>query len=562
MDSLYLRLIADGYSDDELTKVFDGAKDEIEIMKKLNFDKRRGSLGIDLLNILHVKKKTKDPQEKITWRNALKKPSQKKIEERETTDPGKVEIRFVGLLKTIKIPKFTHTGKQEIQEFDFNKMTLKKLVRSIPSSVIPNNPNKSEIKQFKLSSNLKISYINSKRFELFYKEKNDIEIKNKEDSGNLQSTNASQILSEKVTESDKDLVAKEISENTSNSLTKSVSGKNIKSKEIELDKSFNTLKISKSTVTVNENKTENLKRIVKKFRKPELNDPVAPDPCTDYFKQMSKYRVIESTDPSNFNNFSFSQAVNLSQKALKRITKELESLRKNLPCSPEASVFLMYDSQDMGKMKVLITGPSETPYAHGFFLFDIRILENYPESPPLVMFCTAINRNFQFGPNFLKSGEICLSLINTWQGSAMERWNPSSTLLQLLISIQSLAMGNKIIQKKSEFEKLQENSEENKMYQIEVKYGNLKYSLLETLKNPPLGFEEIIKTQISLTKTTIEKTLTKWVKSFRRLKPCPDFKSDNSEICKILYQSGFKSMHSLFLQIIEILDLNILNKKI
>lgn len=33
-------------------------------------------------------------------------------------------------------------------------------------------------------------------------------------------------------------------------------------------------------------------------------------------------------------------------------------------------------------MKALISGPVDTPYEHGLYLFSIEIPETYPEDPP------------------------------------------------------------------------------------------------------------------------------------------------------------------------------------
>lgn len=45
----------------------------------------------------------------------------------------------------------------------------------------------------------------------------------------------------------------------------------------------------------------------------------------------------------------------------------------------------------------------------------------------------------QVNPNLYEDGKVCLSLLGTWQGPG---WQPGqSTLLQVLISIQSMILG-------------------------------------------------------------------------------------------------------------------------
>jgi ubiquitin-conjugating enzyme E2 O len=50
----------------------------------------------------------------------------------------------------------------------------------------------------------------------------------------------------------------------------------------------------------------------------------------------------------------------------------------------------------------------------------------------------------RLNPNLYACGKVCLSLLNTWPGSACEMWNPStSTMLQILVSIQALVLNAK-----------------------------------------------------------------------------------------------------------------------
>ena len=58
------------------------------------------------------------------------------------------------------------------------------------------------------------------------------------------------------------------------------------------------------------------------------------------------------------------------------------------------------------------------------------------------LFRTTGGGTVRFNPNLYRNGKICLSLLGTWHGGIKtEEWNESSTLLQLLISIQSLIFG-------------------------------------------------------------------------------------------------------------------------
>jgi len=50
----------------------------------------------------------------------------------------------------------------------------------------------------------------------------------------------------------------------------------------------------------------------------------------------------------------------------------------------------------------------------------------------------------RLNPNLYNSGEVCLSLLNTWSGDKNQMWTPGvSTMLQVLVSIQGLILNAK-----------------------------------------------------------------------------------------------------------------------
>ncbi|ESP04277.1 hypothetical protein LOTGIDRAFT_136516 [Lottia gigantea] len=90
----------------------------------------------------------------------------------------------------------------------------------------------------------------------------------------------------------------------------------------------------------------------------------------------------------------------------------------------------------------MITGPVDTPYSLGCFIFDIYFPSSYPYNPPLVKLITTGNGTVRFNPNLYSDGKVCLSLLGTWHaGDASEKWNAGkSTLHQVLVSIQSMIL--------------------------------------------------------------------------------------------------------------------------
>ena len=93
-------------------------------------------------------------------------------------------------------------------------------------------------------------------------------------------------------------------------------------------------------------------------------------------------------------------------------------------------------------------------------------------------------------------------------------------------------MNNFIIQKQQHNAFLPENSPENIAYQYVVKYGNIRYAIIDQIKNPPPGFEDIIYLHFRLNKTNILNTVWNWVEQSQNQIIPPGLLSQN-----ILFQT-------------------------
>lgn len=120
----------------------------------------------------------------------------------------------------------------------------------------------------------------------------------------------------------------------------------------------------------------------------------------------------------------------------RRIARELASLHNALPLNLSNSIFICVDEGRCDIMKVLITGPDDTPYQNGCFEFDLFFPSTYPFSPPKLTFLTTGAGEVRFNPNLYQDGKVCLSILNTWEGRPEEKWNPYCSLLQVLVSMQ------------------------------------------------------------------------------------------------------------------------------
>ena len=90
---------------------------------------------------------------------------------------------------------------------------------------------------------------------------------------------------------------------------------------------------------------------------------------------------------------------------------------------------------------------------------------------------------------------MCLSLLGTWRGSAGENWNAeTSSLTQLFISIAAIVMTDDPYYNEPGCEReagTAEGQARNQGYANIVRYGTVKYSMLDQLRNPSKGFEEV-----------------------------------------------------------------------
>lgn len=109
-------------------------------------------------------------------------------------------------------------------------------------------------------------------------------------------------------------------------------------------------------------------------------------------------------------------------------------LRTSLP----TGVWVKTYGDRLDLLSVMIEGPKKTPYEDGLFLFDFQLVKDYPREPPLchyISFCSD-----RLNPNLYEDGKVCVSLLGTWPGKGSEMWSASSTLLQVIVSIQGLIL--------------------------------------------------------------------------------------------------------------------------
>lgn len=114
----------------------------------------------------------------------------------------------------------------------------------------------------------------------------------------------------------------------------------------------------------------------------------------------------------------------------KRLLKDVVDVVKN-PLADQG-IYYVHSDENMFVGYAMIIGPSDTPYADGFYLFKLNFPCNYPHSPPKLTFMTDDRERTRFNPNLYVNGKVCLSILNTWQG---ERWTSCQTIRSVLMSL-------------------------------------------------------------------------------------------------------------------------------
>ncbi|KAI6909931.1 hypothetical protein KC334_g3736 [Hortaea werneckii] len=171
-------------------------------------------------------------------------------------------------------------------------------------------------------------------------------------------------------------------------------------------------------------------------------------PSTEDDNQPPPQYLILSGPPPSTHHFAQTPAPSSTNPThLKRTTKEHTILRK--PSVLPAGIYIRTWETRLDLLRVLILGPTGTPYTHCPIQIDFHLPASFPADPPRAFFHSWPTPQTLHGsggvgrinPNLYEDGTICLSLLGTWESGKTERWNPaSSTLLQVVVSLLGLVL--------------------------------------------------------------------------------------------------------------------------
>lgn len=219
-----------------------------------------------------------------------------------------------------------------------------------------------------------------------------------------------------------------------------------------------------------------------------------------------------------------------------RVIRETSILSKSLPLDYESSIYVKIDESNMRSMQALIIPSHGTPYSNGCFLFHIYLDELYPSKPPIVKLITTGHGTVRFNPNLYTDGKVCLSLLGTWEGDESESWNQTSSILQVLISIQSLIFVEQPYFNEPGYEN-SINTDLGKKNSIEynksISYNTVCWGMVDMIKNPPKHFESVINNHFKLKKDHIIKETGEWLRNISSNNDS-SFAKKYSELCVLL----------------------------
>lgn len=239
-------------------------------------------------------------------------------------------------------------------------------------------------------------------------------------------------------------------------------------------------------------------------------------------KKDELYELIGSQSfklfTDTFKGFHYKEQTMMDSIKLTRLKKEFNILKKSISVNKEASIFFWIEKNKLEKMRFIISGPTNTPYDQGLYIFDMTLSDNFPSKPPLVHFSN--NGGVRFNPNLYNNGKVCLSLLGTWNGDKGESWNSStSTFFQLLVSIQSQILIEEPFFNEPGYEKqigTQIGNKNSTEYNDNIRQYNLDYAingLIEGIiisKSAYPEFENIIRNYFKFKRDRIIENLNKW----------------------------------------------------
>ncbi|KAL8775521.1 MAG: hypothetical protein Q9209_000017 [Squamulea sp. 1 TL-2023] len=221
----------------------------------------------------------------------------------------------------------------------------------------------------------------------------------------------------------------------------------------------------------------------------EETDPQNEPLATNNLSSPAAFEILEGSAPKQASAVG---SGNHTIEWLRAVSREHKILRTSLP----EGVYVRTWESDMELLRVLIVGPSGTPYAYAPFLFDITLHNHFPSEAPTAYFHSWTNGVGRVNPNLYENGKVCLSLLGTWTGDDDdEEWVPGkSTILQIIVSLLGLVLVKEPFYNEAGFEALQGTAQSKPTSAVysEKAFVLSRGFVLKALQSLPDGCADII----------------------------------------------------------------------
>lgn len=188
----------------------------------------------------------------------------------------------------------------------------------------------------------------------------------------------------------------------------------------------------------------------------------------------------------------------------KRLLKDVIYINKH-PLT-EQGIHYIHDSDNIKKGYALIIGPEETIYSHGMYFFEFNYPDDYPFSPPKVMYLTN-GKGVRFNPNLYRNGKVCVSILNTWSGP---QWSSCQTISSILLTLTTLFHNKPLLNEPG----LTEQHPAFLRYNNIIRYSSIDIALISVLNQTICAdmftkFKDVVVEYVKRKKEAIEKDILK-----------------------------------------------------
>jgi ubiquitin-conjugating enzyme E2 Z len=159
----------------------------------------------------------------------------------------------------------------------------------------------------------------------------------------------------------------------------------------------------------------------------------------------------------------------ISKETIHRLLRDVKQIIKS-PLT-DNGIYYVHDDTDILKGYAMIIGPSETPYFGGYYFFEFKYPNDYPHSPPKVMYRTNADK-IRFNPNLYTCGKVCISLLNTWRG---EQWTSCQTISTILLTLSTLLCSDPLLNEPG----VNKNHQDFEKYNKIIEYSNLNIAVCD-----------------------------------------------------------------------------------